>query len=221
MTTSFMKKNLRSRALPAAVAASLLCLGLATQAEEIPALKNAAIWGSLASYTFAYLNRDNFEQCNDAKRVSIQNGNDEELKSITLGYSLTDCEIKAAQRPAGFNFRISPSVLASGWQASSGAGSSSVDEITFVPRAQYVWPAGAVRLDAQFGVGMSFISATNVGERVKSTNFQFSDEVSVGVSDATDRVRLAANYRHISNLGISLPNNGVDFKGVSLTVRLP
>jgi hypothetical protein len=77
-----------------------------------------------------------------------------------------------------------------------------------------------LRWDVTVGVGISLISKSSVGSRIKSTNFQFSDEIGFGVSDATDKLRIGFTYRHISNLDISVPNNGVDFRGLTLTYKL-
>jgi len=74
------------------------------------------------------------------------------------------------------------------------------------------------RLDVGFGIGVSYLMDPSVGNRRKSTNFQFSDEFSFGISDGTDTYRVAYQYRHISNAGIGTLNNAVDFSGLTLTV---
>ncbi len=56
---------------------------------------------------------------------------------------------------------------------------------------------------------------------MKSTEFQFSDELGIGISDASERVRLGYSYRHVSNANIDTPNNNVDFHGFTLTFRIP
>ena len=81
-------------------------------------------------------------------------------------------------------------------------------------------PLQGMKLDATFGIGVSYLTETSIGSREKSTAFQFSDELSLGVSDNTETFRLAWQYRHISNLGIKNPNNPVDFRGVTLTIQM-
>jgi hypothetical protein len=184
-------------------------------------LKNSAIAGSLATYAFAYLNRDAIAPCTKSVRGTAQSGKDQELSVTTVGASFADCNLSSQRRPLGLDLRISPTLLFSNWTADSGAGERSASELTFVPRAQYVWTTSFARLDTTFGIGVSYLSAADVGARNKSTNFQFSDEISVGISDPSDWVRLGFNYRHISNADIRKPNNGVDYHGISLTVRLP
>ena len=189
-------------------------------AEEVPFLKNSAILGSLLSYGFAAMNKDNFQACTPNRKASIQTGSDEELSSVSLGFSVSDCALKPAAQPMGLQFVISPTVIASGWSSNSGPGARSLTELTLVPKVQYVLPYGSLRWDVTVGVGISLLSKSSVGSRIKSTNFQFSDEIGFGVSDAADKLRIGFTYRHISNLGISVPNNGVDFRGLTLTYKL-
>jgi hypothetical protein len=191
-----------------------------THAEEVPFLKNSAILGSLLSYGYAAMNRGNFQECAPARKASLQTGSDKELSSVSLGLSLSDCALKPAAQPLGLQFVISPTVMASGWSSNSGPGARSLTELTLVPKVQYVLPNGSLRWDITVGVGISLLSKSSVGSRIKSTNFQFSDEIGFGVSDATDKLRIGFTYRHISNLGISVPNNGVDFRGLTLTYKL-
>jgi hypothetical protein len=200
---------------------AVLIFATSTARADDIVLKNSAIVGSLATYTFAYLNRDAIAPCTKAVRVTAQSGKDQELSATTLGASLADCNLNSERRPLGLDFRISPTLLFSTWNADAGAGERSASELTFVPRAQYVWSTPYARLDTTFGIGVSYLSAADIGDRNKSTNFQFSDEISIGISDPADWVRLGFNYRHISNADIRKPNNGVDYHGISLTVRLP
>ena len=211
-----MKKLLLSLATVAT-----LGLGLPqAHAEEVTLLKNSTILGSLLSYGYAAMNSGNFQECTPTRKASLQTGLDEELTSVSLGFSISDCALKPAAQPLGLQFVISPTAIASGWSSNSGPGASSITEFTLVPKVQYVLPYGSLRWDVTVGVGVSLLSATSMGARIKSTNFQFSDEIGFGVADAADQLRLGFTYRHISNLGIALPNNGVDFRGLTLTYKL-
>jgi len=209
--------NLQKR-LSALVAACLVVPVTPALASD-SAAKVAAIFGSLFSYGYAGFHRSEFTKCDDTTRVFYQQGKDSELTVKTLGVSLSDCNLKRSD--SGFTFRISPSLMASRWAADAGAGADSASEVTLVPHARYVWDMGPTKLDLMFGIGLSYVSETNIGRRVKSTEFQFSDELGIGISDASERVRLGYSYRHVSNANIDTPNNNVDFHGFTLTFRIP
>jgi hypothetical protein len=189
-------------------------------AEEVPFLKNSAIFGSLLSYGFAAMNKDNLQACSPTRKASIQNGSDEELSSVSLGITFSDCALKQTVQPLGLQFIVSQTAMASSWSSHSGPGASALTELTFVPKVQYVLPYKNLRWDITMGVGISLLSKSSIGSREKSTNFQFSDEIGLGVSDTSDKLRVGFTYRHISNLGIALPNNAVDFKGLTLSYKL-
>ena len=203
--------------LSALVAVCLVGGGTPALASD-SAAKVAAIFGSLFSYGYAGFHRSEFDKCDDSTRVFYQQGNDSELSVKTLGLLLSDCNLKRSD--SGLTFRISPSVMASRWSANAGAGADSASEVTFVPHARYVWDMGPTKLDVMFGIGLSYVSETNIGRRVKSTEFQFSDELGIGISDPSERVRLGYSYRHVSNANIDTPNNNVDFHGFTLTFRI-
>ena len=204
-----------------------LLLGATSLSLSVPAaaagdegMKMAAIVGGLASYVYAGLNRSEFSKCDDSVRGFYQYGKDDELKAHTVGVSFADCNLKPKGAEPGFGFRISPAVMFSQWSANAGAGADSASEVTFVPQARYVWDMGATKLDLMFGIGVSFLSETNIGRRAKSTELQFSDEIGIGLSDRSERFRVGYSYRHVSNADIKTPNNNVDFHGFTLTVRL-
>ena len=205
-------------ALVCALVASCSVLTATPAAASDVALKNAVL-GSLLSYGYAWWQRGDLD-CARQFRTVVQHGKDDELKATSLGLSYRDCNLGGEQRPLGAGFRLAPTVLVSKWSADAGPFADSAYEYTWVPRVQYVWPVGGMRVDAQFGIGVSYLSRANIGARQKATNFQFSDELGFGISDAAERVRLGFSYRHVSNADIRSPNQAVDFRGVSLTVRL-
>ena len=90
-----------------------------------------------------------------------------------------------------------------------------VEYRTFVPNGTLIFgfrlPSGY-----EFGIGPSYLSESNIGNRQKGSNFQFSDHFGVGVSSADGHWRAGFAFRHISNLSIRTPNNAVDFKGVAI-----
>lgn len=215
--------NLRNA--PVQIAAAVFTILFATLAAPRPAwasdeaLKNATVLGALASYGFAWLNRSDID-CSQNLRLGLHSGSDNELSSAGLSASFSDCDAKSSfSQGAGLQFRLMPAVNLTSWKASSGLNRSGVYEATLTPRAQFLVPVSGVKLDATLGIGVSYLSKTSIGSRVKSTTFQFSDELGIGISDASETVRLAFQYRHISNLGIKTPNNPVDFRGLTLTLQ--
>jgi hypothetical protein len=116
--------------------------------------------------------------------------------------------------PWGIEFSVLPTGFVSYWNTNSGSYGTSLYEIGFMPISQFSKPVGSVYLDASFGLGPDLLSRSKIGNQKKSTLFQFSDEMGVGVSDSKRRLRLSYSYRHISNIDIKLPNNGTNFVGV-------
>jgi hypothetical protein len=199
----------------------VLCAGLAlpgpARAQERPLLY-AAIWGSLASYGLALFHREDF-RCRPRAGHEVQVLSDRELSAFAVGLSFADCEGPRWAGPVALRF--DPLLLGAHWTAREGAGASFAWELAALPRIQHVLPLGPVRLDLQLAVGPAFVSEPEVGTRRKSTRFQFSDEVGIGLSDAAGRVRVGWLFRHLSNAGLALPNNRVDFYGASVDVRWP
>lgn len=183
------------------------------------AMKILSVVGSLFSYGYAGVNRNNFSDCHTRFRFFYESGKDSELTSHSLGASFADCNL--SQKDAGnrFGFRISPVVMVSNWSANSASRERSAFELTITPQARFIWMVASVNLDLTFGIGGSFLSQSEIGNRIKSTNFQFSDHFGVGISDLSDRIRLGYSYRHISNAGIGTPNQSVDFHGFSISYR--
>src|ERR1700748_921889 len=72
------------------------------------------------------------------------------------------------------------------------------------------------RVDREFGIGPSSLSESNIGDRQKGSNFQFSDHFGIGISSADGHWRGGFAFRHISNLSIKTPNDAVDFKGIAI-----
>jgi hypothetical protein len=201
--------------------AALCVIASAAQAVDNNTLKNTVILTGLVTNTFAMSHRDKFKACETDWRLGYQAGSERDMHAQTLRLSPWTCELDAPNLlPSGLRFSVIPTVLASKWRASSGHYALHNEEIALVPVGQFAWHLGAVVLDASFGFGPSLISKTNFGIKSKSTNFQFSDEMGLGISDAKQRLRLDLTYRHISNADIKLPNNGMNFLGFGITYRL-
>ena len=182
--------------------------------------KNTVIVAGLATNTFAISNREHLKACESQWDFGYQAGNDKKLYSDTARLGFMRCDMDTSDvLPWGIEFSVLPTGLASVWETSTGSHGSSLYEVGFVPVGQFGKAVGPVYLDASFGLGPDLISRNSIGVQRKSTLFQFTDEMAIGISDLKKRVRLSLMYRHISNLDIKLPNNGTNFVGLGLSYR--
>jgi lipid A 3-O-deacylase len=67
------------------------------------------------------------------------------------------------------------------------------------------------------GVGVAMLDSIVVENRVKSTYFQFSDNIEFGLENK--KYSVGIRFTHLSNLGIKKPNPSVDFYQLSLGYR--
>lgn len=183
-------------------------------------MKNVAVLGSLASYGFGLSQRSNFDPCSSVTNFGVDRGTDQELTVASYSLNLAQCNAKLSLSGwPSLGYRIAPVVQYSRWSADRADGASKAEEFTFVPRTQFTLPIGVVKIDAIFGIGASYLSRAHIGFRRKSTNFQFSDEFGFGISDSSETFRIGLFFRHVSNADIASPNNAVDLRGVSISVR--
>ena len=181
-------------------------------------LKNTVILTGLITNTFAIHNRAHFKPCDTVWQFGYMDGQDREMNTKTVRVSNLRCDMDTTDLlPQGLHFSVLPVALASVWTTKQGPFAHRNEELAFVPVGRFAWHQGAVVLDASFGVGPALIAKTQFGYKRKSTLFQFSDEMGVGISDAKQRMRLGFTYRHISNIDIKLPNNGMNFTGLDFT----
>ena len=224
--SSGMNSPIAQRPRLAALAAAALALVAGTPAHAETgagtALKNTAIVGTIATWTVAALKGAPFFGClangdprdpNWGMRVAA--GKDSELSYESVGIERHEC---ALTNVSGFALDMSPVLSTSAWQAkSSSQYSHSAWDVAFVPMMHWRYPTSYnTRLDLEFGIGPSYVSEASIGDRQKSTNFQFSDHFGIGLSTADGHWRAGFAFRHISNLSIKTPNTAVDFKGIAL-----
>jgi len=184
-------------------------------------LKDIVILSGLATNTFAISNRDKFNACEQKWDFGYWEGKDQYMHAQTLKAGFLRCEMQTADLlPWGMTFTALPMVTASMWTSDTGIYSHTNADMALMPMGRFGLPLGPVILDATFGLGPALMAKTKFANKSKSTNFQFSDEMGVGISDAKRRVRLDFSYRHISNADIQMPNNGMNFVGFGLTYRL-
>ena len=224
-STHFAPRRSRLAAtLTLAVATLALAAAAPVQAETGlgSALKNTAIAGTVATWTVAALKGAPFFGCtfhgqagNDAWGGRVSAAKDSELSLETIGVERHECQLTSV---SGFSLDLSPEISASAWQAKSDSKySHSAWDVEFVPMMHWRYPvAESTRLDLEFGIGPSYLSESNIGDRQKGSNFQFSDHFGIGISSADGHWRGGFAFRHLSNLSIRTPNTAVDFKGVVL-----
>jgi hypothetical protein len=198
--------------------------------------KTTTIVGTLASWGVAAWKGAPVGDClvngargNDGWGVRVQEGKDKELSLWSLGAVRRDCHLTNV---AGFDLDVAPVVSVGRWDAAASSyvvnGGPGVPlpvivvtpaktawDVAFVPMLHWRLPLGeTVMLDTEFGIGPAWLSDPQIGTRFKSTNFQFSDHLGLGLSSRDGHWRIEAAYRHVSNADIRKPNNAVDFKGV-------
>lgn len=64
------------------------------------------------------------------------------------------------------------------------------------------------------GVGAHLLSGTNLGDKHFSTGFQFGDHVGFGYR--AGGLEIGYRFQHLSNAGIKIPNQGINFQQVRL-----
>lgn len=182
--------------------------------------KNTVIIAGLATNAFAIGSREHLKACTTQWDFGYQSGKDSQMYSDTLKSSFMKCDMDTSSLlPWNIEFSVLPTVFASVWNTSAGTHGSTLYEIGFVPIGQFAKAVGPVYLDASFGLGPDLISRPSIGVQRKSTLFQFSDEMGIGISDLKRRVRVSFTYRHISNLDIKTPNNGSNFVGLGVSYK--
>jgi hypothetical protein len=182
--------------------------------------KNTVILAGLITNTFAIQHKDRLQACTSRWDIGYQSGTDKRMFSDTLRSEFMRCDMDTRDiLPWGIEFSVLPTGLVSSWNTTVGSHGTSLYEVGFVPVGRFGKAMGPVYIDASFGLGPDLISRTSIGVQRKSTLLQFTDEMSVGISDAKQRVRLSLTYRHISNIDIKTPNNGTNFVGLGLSYR--
>jgi hypothetical protein len=220
-----------SRLVFAAGAAAALCAAMPARAGDMLP-KTTTIVGTLASWGVAAWKGAPVGDCllngpkgMDGWGLRVQEGKDKELSLWSLGAVRRDCHLTSV---AGFDLDVAPVISVGRWEASPSqietlpgvfqpTPRKTAWDVAFVPMLHWRLPLGeTVMLDTEFGIGPAYLSDPQIGTRFKSTNFQFSDHLGLGLSTRDGHWRIEAAYRHVSNADIKKPNNAVDFKGVVL-----
>ena len=224
-----MTSNKPLAASAAAVLLAAFALAAPARAETGAgtALKNTAIAGSVATWAVALFNgapvgdclvRGNSNGPGSDWGLRLQGGKDAELKYGMVAAERRDCHLTDA---LGWSLDVSPIVGASYWDAdSTSAYAHHAWDLAYVPMMHWRHPvASQTNFDVEFGIGPAYLSEASIGDRQKSTNFQFSDHFGLGVGSSDGKWRVGFEFRHISNLSIQTPNAAVDYKGIALSYR--
>jgi len=74
---------------------------------------------------------------------------------------------------------------------------------------------------AEAGIGLHMVSPTSIGDRNLASVFQFGNNLGVGFRFGSHgRYDLGYRFQHISNAGLSQPNQGMDIHTVNIRVDL-
>jgi hypothetical protein len=208
-----MKKSLSAAFLSLVAAQSSFAIDNDT-------LKSTVVAAGILTNSFAIFHRNSLG-CKPTQQFGYQAAKNEELSSHSLNFSPMACKLGAASlMPPSMTFEVLPTVLGSVWNADSGPYAKQAFSLALIPIGRYGLQLGSAMVDFSVGLGPTLVSETDIGTRQKSTNFQFTDEMGIGISDLNQRARLAFTYRHVSNADIKLPNNGVNFLGLGLTLKV-
>lgn len=200
-----------------------LCLfaGSAHADRHIP-YKQGAIFGAVITWGYALFAGLPLTDCRDrGLHLRGEYGVDAEISISSLGLYKHDCLLKDSDIG---RLSYTPMLNLTHWSGDSTSSfSRSTFDIAAVPMIRWSpklqsWP---VRLDVEFGVGVALLADPSIGNRLKTTSFQFSDHSGFGISNHSESWRLGFAFRHLSNLNLGIPNNGANFFGGSLEVRLP
>lgn len=198
----------------------LSLLAFNTRAMDNTELRNTTVMAGLLTGVFAFSQRDHFKPCDTHRSVELQSGNDRLLRIESVRASFMECRLDAPNLLGpGLTFSVLPTGFASHWHTSNGPYGHSLYEAGFVPMGRFSKPVGAVLVDASFGLGVDLLSRANIGSQQKSTLFQFTDELGIGLSDVKQRMRLSLSFRHISNLDLQTPNNSANFVALGVSYR--
>lgn len=92
----------------------------------------------------------------------------------------------------------------------------SLAEVGGIAMFRFARQAGWLRPYAEAGLGMSLFSRQDLGDKIFSTAFQFSEHLGLGLG-LGEHWALGARFSHYSNADIQIPNKGLDMQQVMLS----
>lgn len=183
--------------------------------------KQTAIFGTLATWSYVLFSGTPITNCKP-KGLSLraEYGEDVELSISSIGGYTHECLLKES---SSWKLSYTPMVNLTYWSGDkTSAFARSTYDVAFIPmiRLEPKWAWLPLPIDVEVGVGPSLMEKTSIGNRVKTTNFQFSDHFGIGISGRDKSWRAGFAFRHLSNSNLATPNNGVNFFGVSVEMQL-
>lgn len=186
------------------------------------ALSRVAIGGALLSWLYAYLANDQafshaVELDWDKHRIGLSHGHfSGDSRYTGLYYA------KPTQQALVSNDYLQ---LNAHWEVDLAYWDSRLkqpknkDGYTFsvAPILSYTLPQARFSPYIETGIGLAYISNSTMENIDKSTNFQFTEILGVGMQ--LSDWRMGYRYRHISNAGISLPNNATDIHSLHVSYQ--
>lgn len=110
-----------------------------------------------------------------------------------------------------------PLTIQSGFELGMGQTSyKDEDQISVngTPLFNWYWPMGPVEGVFETGLGVAWLSSTELGPWQYSTHLQFSQIFGLGLK--WQDWQLGWRYQHVSNGNVKKPNNGQDFYGFAV-----
>jgi hypothetical protein len=183
--------------------------------------KQSAIFGSVFTWVYAAVIDAPFTDCAKlGNKLRLEYGEDEELSLKTVGFFQHECTLQQLET---WRLSYKPMLNLSHWQVDGASRfARSAYDVAVIPmiRWEKTFDFTPHLLDFEMGVGASYVSEVNIGERQKSTHFQFTDHFGFGISSPNHDWRVGFAFRHLSNASIKLPNNGVNLFGASVEFKL-
>lgn len=184
--------------------------------------KNVAIWGTVATWFTALMMGENpftlgFRTEMESTGVAFAVGRETAKRNnidFREGMMTWQWRDSVVQRES-WRMRGAWEANLSYWDAGNKFDDRSLFNLGVVPVFRYEpssrW--AGVRPYIEFGIGPQLITETRIGDRIKSTAFQFRDLYGVGVQfGEREQFRLGYRFIHVSNADIKKPNNAVDFR---------
>lgn len=207
-------KTLVLRPLLAALLPAVLLVPAHAAPESSNALRAVAVGGTLATWAYAAWQGAAFTDCRGARwQLRGHVAQDDELNLVSAGAAYGDCPMLTA---GGWSLSHQTLFSVGRWTTDGTVtGAESAWDVAVVPLLHWQRPAfGATRMEVELGIGPAWLSEPAIGNRLKSTQFQFSDHLGLNLVDGAGQWRVGLQWRHISNADIKTPNNGVDYAGL-------
>jgi lipid A 3-O-deacylase len=109
------------------------------------------------------------------------------------------------------------------WQSTKDSSQNgAINSIGFTPVFRFIRRANKATVYFDTSIGAALISNNHINDLKFGSNFQFSDSLSIGAMFGERRQwGIGYKYNHMSNNGIKVPNNGINFHLISISYQYP